>query len=152
MVRGGHFPVLGKAASLLPLLVFVRLVHPVLLTGMLLAQGALLPQSLPLECDFYGVAAAVFFLLHPLQHRHVCEFAWELIGRSVWECSCESDCWLLVCCFFFFELEEEEKAPFAQLIAGFSSTASTLRPLQHFMCTLSHCSVRKTSFRHFSHP
>ena len=109
------------------------------------------PDSLPLECDFVGVVGAVFFLLHLLWCRLVPKPTWELVDRSVWESGCKSDCRLLVWCFFFFGLEEEE-TPFVWLVAGFSFTASALKPLQHLMCTLSHCPDGNTSFRHFLHP
>ena len=70
----GHLHV-PREATLLPLLllVFVRLVCLVLIAGVLVAQGTLFPKPLPLEYDFFGVVAAVFFLLHLLRCGIVCE-------------------------------------------------------------------------------
>ena len=52
-------------------------------------KECLSPKSLLLGFDFFDVAAAVFFLVHSLWCRLMCELTWELVGGSVWESCCE---------------------------------------------------------------
>ena len=82
VMHGGHPPAQGDAVLLLFLLVFVRLVCPVLLAGMLMAQGTLLPRVLAAGVQHLQ-GAAFFFLVCSLQHR----LMWSLLGSLLVEVS-----------------------------------------------------------------
>ena len=102
-------------------------------------KGRFSLKSLPLELDFFGVVATVFFLVHSVQCGLVCELTWELVGRSVWESCCQmADSWSGVSSFLSL-MRRKKLLLYGQRLV--SPPSSVARPLQPFICLLSCCPV-----------